>query len=87
MTIPANAAHRAAALVIADLLLDVELQAIKADPKVLGVPSVLKPGTYDTADQADASPYLLHDLGTPVPELAADAVEPIERRWKETVGS
>ncbi len=41
VTIPADAAHRAGAQVLADLLLEPRLQAVKAAPRVLGLPSVL----------------------------------------------
>ncbi len=83
VTIPSNAAHPAAALVLANLLLDSDLQAKKADPAVLGVPTVLR----DLAIPAQHSQYLLANFGAPVPELAAAKVAPIEQRWKREVGS
>ncbi len=51
VTIPANAANRDGALVIADLLLDPTLQAAKADPAVLGVPTVLDLPRLPAADR------------------------------------
>ena len=52
VTIPANAANREGAAVVADLLLSPELQAVKADPEVLGIPTVLDPARLDPADRA-----------------------------------
>jgi putative spermidine/putrescine transport system substrate-binding protein len=85
VTIPANAAHRAGALVIADLLLDPALQARKADADVLGVPSVLPVGALPGTKSHGASPYLLRDFGTPIAELRADRVSVLERRWRREV--
>jgi len=84
VTIPTNADRRAAALVIANLLLDPSLQAQKADPNVLGAPSVLPAGALRATSER-SSPYLLRDLGTPVAELPADRVGALERRWKREV--
>ena len=89
VAMPANAPSRAGALVVANLLLDPLLQAIKADPAVLGVPSVLDVAALGEADQAmfttslASSEYLLLDYGTLVSELPADRVEAIEQRWIE----
>lgn len=90
VTIPANAGNRAGALVIADLLLDPALQAAKADPAVLGVPTVLDMSRLPPADVAlfsepDDSPYLLDDPGRLVPELDVDRIEALEQRWREEV--
>lgn len=90
LTIPANAAHRAGAQVLADLLLDPALQAKKADPAVLGVPSVLDPARVPAAARATlaastAGPYVLDDLGRPLSEIAAKGVAPLEARWKREV--
>jgi putative spermidine/putrescine transport system substrate-binding protein len=87
VAMPANAPSRAGALVIANLLLDPLLQAIKADPAVLGVPTVLDVQALSDADQARfaaglaGSEYLLLDYGTLVAELPADRVETVEQRW------
>ena len=92
VTIPANAANREGAAVVADLLLSPELQAIKADPGVLGIPTVLDPARLDAADRgrltADgANPYLLgpDELGEPIAELPAAEVTRLEGRWRREV--
>ncbi|HWC27169.1 MAG TPA: ABC transporter substrate-binding protein [Solirubrobacteraceae bacterium] len=85
VTIPANAAHRAGALVVANLLLDPVLQAKKADPRVLGLPSVLPDDALPDTSEAPPSPYVLDDLGTPIAELPAERVPELERRWKREV--
>jgi putative spermidine/putrescine transport system substrate-binding protein len=85
VTIPANAAHREGAMVVANLLLDPRLQAIKADPDVVGLPTVLDLDRLPAAERrrflAAGSPYLLPSFGRPLPELPADQVAPIERQW------
>jgi len=90
VTIPADAAHPAGAQVLANLLLDPRLQAVKADPDVLGIPSVLaldrlRPAQRRGFAAAEDSPYLLADLGRPLQELPADRVAPIEARWKREI--
>lgn len=85
VTIPVNAARRAGALVIANLLLDPQLQAQKADPNVLGAPSVLPADALPATTSRGASAYLLRDFGTPIAELPADRVSVLERRWKREV--
>jgi putative spermidine/putrescine transport system substrate-binding protein len=90
VTIPADAAHPEAAMVVANLLLDPRLQAIKADPAVVGVPTVLDPGRLPAAQRrllatATNSPYLLPGFGRPLPELPADQVAPIERQWLQEI--
>jgi putative spermidine/putrescine transport system substrate-binding protein len=90
VTIPANAAHPAAARVLANVLLSPQLQAAKADPDVLGIPAVLAlarlpVGERRRFDDAEASRYLLRDLGRPVQELPAGRVGPIEARWQREV--
>lgn len=91
VTIPANAAHPDAAKVLANVLLDPRLQAQKADPRVLGNPTVLDLGKLGgrrasfEAQAAGAGPYALTDFGTPVTELAAAQVAPLEKRWTAEV--
>jgi putative spermidine/putrescine transport system substrate-binding protein len=90
VTIPADAAHRAGAQVVANLLLSPELQAAKADPRVLGHPTVLDldrvpAGARRRFARAASSPYLLDDYGRPRSELAADEVPRLERRWQREV--
>ena len=90
VTIPANAAHREGAMVVANLLLDPRQQAIKADPSVVGVPTVLDPARLPEAERrrlagAAGSPYLLPGFGRPLPELPAGQVAPIERQWLQEI--
>jgi putative spermidine/putrescine transport system substrate-binding protein len=86
VTIPANAAHPQGAMVVANLLLDPRLQASKADPAVVGVPTVLDQARLPQAQRrlfttATDSPYLLGSFGRPLPELPAGQVAPIEQQW------
>jgi putative spermidine/putrescine transport system substrate-binding protein len=90
VTIPANAANKEGAQVLANLLLSPELQARKADPEVLGNPTVLdldKLGDERSKFESalEDNPYVLSDFGTPVEEFAAAKVAPIEQRWKREV--
>ena len=90
VVIPRNAANAEAAQVLADVLLDPELQAIKADPDVLGLPTVLALDRLTDAQRepfssATASDYLLDDFGELLPELAASEVGPIEMEWIDEV--
>lgn len=90
VTIPATAANRAGALVVANLLLDPELQATKADPDVLGVPTVLDldrldPDQRTAFDDATGSQFLVDDYGDLLEELPVDRVEALEARWRAEV--
>lgn len=90
VTIPTIAAAREGALVVANLLLDPGLQATKAAPDVLGVPTVLDldrltPADRDRFTDGADSPYLVADPGRLVPELPVDRVEALERRWRREV--
>jgi putative spermidine/putrescine transport system substrate-binding protein len=89
VTIPADAAHRAGALVLANLLLSPALQAAKQRPSSLGNPTVLDRTRLGAErkrfDTTSAGPYLLADLGTPVAELAAGKVAPLEKRWTREI--
>lgn len=90
VTIPRNAANVEGALVVADLLLDPRLQAIKADPSVLGVPSVLDLDRLDDEQralfvEATGSPHLLDDYGTLLEELPAERVGELDQRWLDEV--
>lgn len=90
VTIPADAGHRAGALVVANLLLSPELQAAKADPGVLGHPTVLDVDRLPADARARfartaASPYVLDDLGRLRPELPAAEVPRLERRWQREI--
>jgi putative spermidine/putrescine transport system substrate-binding protein len=90
VTIPADAAHRAGAQVVANLLLSPRLQAAKADPRVLGHPTVLDLDRLPRGDRARfegaaSSPYMLDDFGDVRGELPADAVPRLEARWEREV--
>ena len=92
VAIPANAAHREGAAVVANLLLSPRLQAQKADPTILGVPTVLAPDRLSVAERAAfrprvRSPYLLGPgaLGSSLSELPAADVARLEKRWSEEV--
>ena len=89
VTIPANAANAAGAQVLADVLLDPALQAEKLKPSVLGNPTVLDLGRLGAKRELfarqDTGPYVLTDYGTPVTEVAADEVAPLEQRWTREV--
>jgi putative spermidine/putrescine transport system substrate-binding protein len=90
VAIPADAAHPAAAMVLANVLLSPRLQAVKADPAVLGIPTVLDGARLPAAERrrfsaAGTSPYLLRGLGRPVQELPASRVGAIEARWRREV--
>ena len=90
VTIPADAANPEGAQVLADLLLDPRLQALKADPERLGIPSVLDPDRLDAMQRGRLeasvdSPYLLDGFGEVVEELPADRVAPLEERWKREI--
>jgi putative spermidine/putrescine transport system substrate-binding protein len=90
VTIPADAAHRAGAQVVANLLLDPALQAAKADPRVLGHPTVLdlerlSAGAGERFAAAASSPYLLEDFGKLRAELPADEVPRLEERWEREI--
>ncbi len=92
VAIPANAANPEGAAVVANLLLSPRLQALKADPDLLGIPTVLDPDRLDADARAAfaparSSPYLLppESLGTPLTELPAEEVSRIERRWTREV--
>jgi len=85
VTIPSDAAHVAGAKVVANLLLSPELQAKKADPGILGIPTVLdlerlSPQQRSPFQELTRSPYVLRDFGQIQQELAAERVEPLERR-------
>ncbi|MDP9023734.1 MAG: ABC transporter substrate-binding protein [Actinomycetota bacterium] len=92
VTIPYNAGRRAGALVVADLLLRPDLQALKADPDVLGIPTVLDVSRLPEEQrsrfaQRTQSPYLLsrEEFGEGLREFPAQRVPEIEDRWEEVV--
>jgi putative spermidine/putrescine transport system substrate-binding protein len=90
VTIPADAANRAGAQVVANLLMSPELQAKKADPEILGIPTVLDvdrlpPDLQAEFDELADSPYVLTDFGQIKQELPAGRVEPLEQRWEREI--
>lgn len=92
VTIPSNAANPEGAAVVADLLLSPRLQALKADPEVLGIPTVLDLDRLDPDERALFqtalnSPHLLApaEFGTPVAELDAGEVTRLEGRYRREV--
>lgn len=90
VTIPGNAADTAGALVVANLLLEPELQALKADPDGLGMPTVLELERLAAEDrklfrERHESPYALEDFGRRLRELAPERVDELEARWKREV--
>jgi len=89
VTIPANAKSQAGAQVVADVLLDPEIQAEKFKPTVLGGPTVLDTGKLGSMaslfENEEISDYVLTDYGKPITEVAADEVAPLEKRWMREV--
>jgi len=90
VTIPADAAHKPGAQVVANLLMSPELQAKKADPEILGIPTVLDigrlpPNVRSQFEELAQSPYVLSDFGKIEQELAASRVEPLEQRWEREI--
>lgn len=92
VAVPRTAGSIEGALLVADLLLEPRLQATKADPAVLGLPTVLDLARLDpdqralfTDDGAGESPYVLATHGRLVDELPADEVGRLEQRWLDEV--
>lgn len=91
VVLPVTAPNPAGAMVLANLLLEPELQAIKADPDVLGVPTVLateelSPDQRELFADVASGPYTLADFGDFIEELGADRVTEIEERWRQEIG-
>ncbi len=90
VTIPANAGDVAGALVVAHLLLDPLLQALKADPGVLGIPTVLNlssltPAAVEQFTGGGDRTHILDDFGVFLAEIDAAEVDRLEARWLEEV--
>jgi len=88
VAIPFNAAHRAGAMVVANLLLDPAVQARMQDITVLGSYSVLDPARLDAAQRAafaalPTAPALptLDDLGPTLPEPHPSWMTRITEDW------
>lgn len=89
VTIPGNATNVEGALVVANLLLEPELQGLLEDPTIWGMPSVLDPQRL-TADQhalfaERGGEHVLDDLGERLAELPAERVDELDRRWRDEV--
>jgi putative thiamine transport system substrate-binding protein len=85
VAIPYNAAHAAGAMVIANLLLDPEVQARAQDPAVLGFQTVL---AVDRLPEADRARFEALDLGIatlPPAELGPVLLEP-DASWMVRIG-
>jgi putative spermidine/putrescine transport system substrate-binding protein len=89
VAIPRNAANVAGALVLADLLLSPELQAVMGAPALWGMPTVLDLDRLDEAQRraltGATGPHVLADLGQPIAELPVERVEPLNQRWRSEV--
>jgi putative thiamine transport system substrate-binding protein len=76
VAIPYNAAHAAGALVIANLLLDPEVQARAQDPAVLGFQTVLDVAALPPQDRARFDALALGPATLPPAELGPVLLEP-----------
>ncbi|MEO7147783.1 MAG: ABC transporter substrate-binding protein, partial [Terrimesophilobacter sp.] len=93
--IPANAAHRAGAMVVANTALSVDQQLAKADPQVWGQFTVLDLDSLPAADKArfDALPQSPVVPGFDVlsrnanPELSADWVPALDDGWRTQIAA
>jgi putative thiamine transport system substrate-binding protein len=94
VAIPYNAAHKPAALVLANFLLSPEAQAEKQNPDVWGDMTVLDLSVLETADQARFTELPLGvatlspaELGPTLPEPHPSWMTRIETAWLERYGS
>ncbi|WP_444666546.1 ABC transporter substrate-binding protein [Cereibacter changlensis] len=84
VAIPFNAAHEAGAKVVANLLLDPEVQARAQDPAVLGFQTVLDVAALPEADRARFDALDLGAATLPPAELGEALLEP-HASWMEAV--
>lgn len=84
VAIPFNAAHEAGAKVVANLLLDPEVQARAQDPAVLGFQTVLDVAALPEADRARFDALELGAAALPPAELGEALLEP-HASWMEAV--
>ncbi|EYD72479.1 ABC transporter substrate-binding protein [Limimaricola hongkongensis] len=95
MVIPVNAANKAAALVLQNLLLSGEAQLEKAQPEIWGAATVIEPDRASEKVQAGFAALERHpsvvsieELGqAALPELQADWTSAIEDGWIANVGN
>ena len=91
VAIPYDAAHREAAMLLADFLLSPEAQAHAADPRMLGSPTVLDLARLTQADRARfAAPNLpgmltSAELGAPLPEPHPSWMTRVSAEWERRV--
>lgn len=76
VTIPFNAAHREGAMVIANLLLDPEVQARAADPAILGFQTVLDLSALPEPERARFDALVLGPATLPADRLGPALLEP-----------
>lgn len=94
VTIPHNSPNKAAALVIANLLLSPAAQLDKANPEIWGQTTVLQHELLSSAQQAGFKALPRHPsvvaneelARASLPELQADWIIAIEKGWRENVG-
>ncbi len=90
LAIPYNAAHKEAAMVVANFLLSPEAQARKQDPQVWGDPTVLDLGSLEPADRERFARLELGPATLPPERLTPQLPEPhpswmvlLEKAWAE----
>ena len=93
LAIPVNASAKAGAMVVADFLMSPEAQARKADPAVMGSPTVLDVAALPEADRAlfeaiERGPATLppEALGPALPEPHPSWMERVEADWEARFG-
>ncbi len=94
VAIPYDAAHRDAAMVLADFLLSPEAQAHAADPRMLGSPTVLDLSRLSAADRArfDDPPQVpglltAAELGVRLPEPHPSWMARVAAEWERRVAA
>lgn len=89
VAIPFNAAHKAAAMVLADLLMSPEVQARAQDPAAIGAVTVLDLASLSAAERARFAPPSdavglpsNAELGTPLPEPHPSWMTRLVAEWE-----
>lgn len=93
--IPFNSPHKAAALVVQDVLLSAEAQLLKARPEVWGAAPAIEIDRTPAEVQAAFAALPAHPSVVPaatlaraaLPELQADWIAAIEQSWRANVGN